>query len=659
MGYTTAVRPSPLVLSVMVAYAVSLLLRGVPGRIDDLWRLAQQAHPYVRFDHGGLLYLLGPTSVFAAFIAFLAPSWLIVGSGPRLGTTLARAVLLSSVLVMVLSTAVKLVFGLPLDPTVFIGAWTVVTLAAAGWRWSQPRSPSSETGSDFGISPLRAVAVAIATMAALAAMVPKIYWEDVHVDGVEAFEYGRSLTYYYLPHYDFQDGKFAFAYQLFMFMVPNHFFIQWFGPIDGAVRVQFFLYMGIVALLILELAEFETRRRLIRSEAWAIGAGVLVVGFVQAYATSYDVFSTDLSESPGLDLMWMVLSFGVISSLWTGSQVWVFAFALATVMASPGAPLLMAGLFGAVLLFGPNTDRRGLAALGAGTFGAVVGAYLHDKLYIEALLGDIKNQFSGRNLLSRIYPPSFTHWRRLSLLVFPSGIVPTLAMGWSRPNDPRTFVLTGLTLGFFAVIGISTWTGIHQFTPVMFLPLVIFGRFRTQRAPSTAWTAALVAGALISLVLSLPPHFKINQHARTVGYATRFELGDYEYGLEDAVAVVGVVSHVLPNDYRLLYPYQPWSADALVWLRYALDHPDDLEVPINYVVTSSTAPAPPGARLAGTTGPASIYVLDDKVMQEHLHPDYPRVSISPLYDHVLRQANRFFRGFAGIPEPSPPEDIDP
>lgn len=650
---------------VLAATFASLPFRAIPEQVDALWPLGQAPSPYLRLDHGLLLYLLAPLSALTTFIAFLAPGLLLVGVRRRPGATLARAVLVSIAATIAVGTSVKLILGLPLSQTGFVAGWLALTTGIAFGR--HRRSADAREASWLEDSGRWGVIIG-ATFLALAVMAPKIYWEDLHVDGVEAFEYGRSLNFYYLPHWEFHHGDFAFSYPLSLFIWPNHFFIQWFGPLDGAVRLQFFLHMAIVSGLVLELAEAGAARRLSRLEAGFVGLGLVLVGFVQAYGTSYDVFSTDLAESPGLDLLWMVVTLAAISALWAGEWGWSFAIAAVSFAASPGAPLIMGGLACAVFVIGPAEDRKNLPALLAGLAAGAVVKLLHHQLYVQALVGSIKDQFSPRNMLARLWPPTF-HWRRVSLILFPSGIVPALTLVLPRWADRRQVVLSLLCLGFFGVLSFSVWTGVHQFTPVMFMPLVVFGRWLIHSAPSLGspgaieepgrasrrrWLGAYAVGLVISLGLSLPPHFELNQHTRAVGFAMRFEIGDDAYDYPEAARAAPVVYEILPEEYRLHYPRQPWGADHLAVLRYALRRPQLPErqrPPVNYVVTSSVAPPPPGGRLAGIREGAALYVLDDGVLKAHLNPDYPRRSLPAIYDHVNRQAAAFYRSVAGVSEP--------
>jgi hypothetical protein len=216
-----------------------------------------------------------------------------------------------------------------------------------------------------------------------------------------------------------------------------------------------------------------------------------------------------------------------------------------------------------------------------------------------------------------------------------------------KRRDGLAWSTTAVIVLYFAVVYVQAWAAVHQFTPVMVLPYVVFWRCylsAPERRRRFLVPISLVLTG-ICLFLSLPPHDRINLAVRDVGMTTDFRYADYETDYERAAAARHAVYWLFPEDYRLEYPHQPWGTDGYAWLWYAT-RPKPADAAIAYVIQDAGADAPAGASLAGRDSLVAAYVLDDAVWRRQQALDIPRVAMSPLYEPVLRATYRFYREYA-------------
>jgi hypothetical protein len=208
-------------------------------------------------------------------------------------------------------------------------------------------------------------------------------------------------------------------------------------------------------------------------------------------------------------------------------------------------------------------------------------------------------------------------------------------------------MMVGVTIVYFGVIYVQPWTSLHQFTPVMVTPLVVFWRLygRVSDRARRRLLPAVVAATAISMVLSAPPHFRINLGVRELGRATAWRVGDYHARYREAAAAAAPgLEAILPSGYRMLYPDQPWGTDPYAWLYYAT-RPKPADAVVNYVVQPSDSVAPPGfTRLQDRDG-VSVWARDLEALARERQREFPRVAASPLYEPMLRESYAFFRKF--------------
>src|SRR5687768_14002076 len=80
----------------------------------------------------------------------------------------------------------------------------------------------------------------------VATLVPKVFWDNFNADGIEAFEFGRSLTTRLLPRWEIQNGIFGFYRNFLLFAYPNPWFITLLGTVGVGMTLPFLPYLSLL-----------------------------------------------------------------------------------------------------------------------------------------------------------------------------------------------------------------------------------------------------------------------------------------------------------------------------------------------------------------------------------------------------------------------------
>lgn len=637
-------------LGMLLSWLPAFLGWNVVGRVSEMYDLATRPHPYIQLSHAGLLYVITPLVVISSFALFLSPGAIVIlalGEARRLLEWVVLAFGASTILLVILGTGVKLIFGIPLSLPVLLSIWMGTAVLASLVVIFRSRKASISWPTVDWLDVRRILWMLGATYLGVVTLLPKIFWENFNVDGIEAFEFGRSLTNHVLPYWEIQNGIFGLYQNFVIFAYPNHWFISIFGPFEAAVRLPlvFFVVMLFAGLTL--LIELGSKRALSVFEEGVLWLGLALFTVVQVYNTNYEPFFSDMAETAAPDILLMVFFVSACYMLFTGRLKWCLIFALMTYLAGPGGLLLLIALAGVILLYKSPDRGRQLKTLGAAILVCLVIGLLYQLIYNPVILGGVKDQFSTRNMLRRLFPPTLTEFVRFNAFIFPSGILPALSfLALRRKSDSLAWIMAGCTLLYFGVIYIQVWSALHQFTPVMVLPLVVFWRqylsspLRLQR-----WLVPAVAAmTILALFLSLPRHFQINQSVRQFGQATEYKVGSYDKAYEEEVRSGNALYALLPENYRLQYPEQPWGTDPPSWIYYA-NRTKPSGTVINYVVQPASEPPPPMFTQVTVKNGNSVYVRDLQVWQRDRNQELARVAGSPLYEPILRRTYKFFREF--------------
>ena len=166
-----------------------------------------------------------------------------------------------------------------------------------------------------------------AALVGVAMLVPKIFWENFNLDGIEALNLAKTLTNHLLPHWEIQDGVFGFYHSFVLFSYPNHWFITVLGPFEAAVRLPFILYLTVLFAALLLLIEFRIGRKLSMIAEATLWLGLILFTVVQSFNTNYEPFFADLAEMAATDTLVIALFLSACYALWSEQPKWFWAFA--------------------------------------------------------------------------------------------------------------------------------------------------------------------------------------------------------------------------------------------------------------------------------------------------------------------------------------------
>ncbi len=622
-----------LTLVLCVCSLAVLMGHEVVAQVSKLYSLSSGPHPYFVPNLSWLLYFTTPFVVVCSFIFFLAPGGLLVLAFRQVRNAAEWMVLsfgASLVLFIILSTGAKLTLGLPFSRPILLTLWLITIFMAwlilfyrinTGVALIWPitlRTDIRKLLWMFGMS-----------MLGVAVLVPKIFWENFNIDGVEAFEFGRSLTTHIFPYWEIKDGVFGFYQNFSLFAYPNNWFFTIFGPFEASARLPYFLYLLVLFSGLILLIESGKKRKLSVFEEAALWLGLIIYTVVQAYNATYEPFFADLAETGATDTLFVLCFLSASYFIFAGRKLWFWLFALMTYLASPGGIILLGALFVIAFLCDLPDKRKQITTIGTVIMVCLFIGLAHDTLYNAIALGGAKNQFSVMNGIRRFYPPTLSRFTRLNVLVFTSGILPAFSLLLVRRRDVINIMIAGVSIVYFCIVYIQAWTSLHQYTPIMILPLIVFWRHYLDRSlKEQRWLLpSIAATTILCIYLSLPQHFQINQATREFALATDYRIGDYEQSYEHAVRKSRSLYTLLPEDYRLQYPDQSWGTDPLIWIYYAnREKPPDTK--INYVVQAANDKPPFGATLVMAQNGVSTYVLDVDIWRRDKEPELPRIVMS-------------------------------
>lgn len=634
-----------IILSSMV---LALASRLTVSSASSLHSLGAAEAPYFQPGHAPLLYGLAPLVALASFVFFLAPGllWTLLLWRPRdLADWSVMALGASIVAVGPVSAMVKLTLGGRVTTGGLMGSWVALTLLGAIFLWFRLRSGEALRWPMTATDRRRLLQVVAFALMAVALLVPKIFWEDFNSDGIESFEFGRSLASHYLPHWEIRPGAFGFYQNYVLFSFPNHWFLTLFGSYEAAVRLPFFLYVALTLLLLFRLAEHKSPRKLRWVEEIALWCGLAVFVTVMAFSSASEPHYADLAEHGAVDCLWVLAFLATVNAVWSGRKAWVILFALMTHLASAGGLLCLLAFGAMELVFGARERRPSLLALGSGLT-LIGGVSVAHHLYMAGLLQGGRDQFGVDRLVARLFPPDLTNFHRLNALLFPAGLLPALSLSAIRPREAGSWILGGVTLGFFGVIYLQSWAFLHQLAPAMLVPLAVYWRLYLHHPKAQGWLLPTTFfAAAVSFYLSLPQHWRIIQTSRAFGAATEYRIGDYDSSYREAAAGAHALPTLLPANYRLQYPNQPWGTDGHVWVYYAT-RPKIPGAPINYIVQPAVTAPPERTTKAGDRQGIAVYVRDVGEWERLRQTEYPRRVASPLYEPMLSATLAFFRDYA-------------
>lgn len=620
--------------------------RRIVPAASSLFEAALPPNPYFVPGHFLLLYVGVPASILAAIALVLLPGFLftLLAGGTSSSTRwVIRSFGAAYVLNVTLLTGLKL-FGVRISATVFLLTQLGVLLLLAALlirrvsigrpvRW--PLAEELERRRLWWL-------VAIPAFAAIA-LLPVILWQDMNEDGLEALEIGRSLATFIIPRFPHELELSGLGNPMASVAFPVSWFVALFGPIDAAARIPLLLYLPVLYMAMLALAEWGTRRRLTFAEEGAVALALAIFVVTMGYSASYNPYSADLAAPAAFDTFVPLCLAAAILFLWEKNVGWFLLFVILGYFARPTGllSLLLLAVSGAAFLH--RADRvRSLTMIGAGIGACVVVGYLYEILLGIASEG--RPIAYGGSLLNRVRFLQFLDLRRLLFLLIPTGLIPAGALFVLRPQDRHAKMLTGFILLYFLFFYLQAFVALHHFAPVMILPVVVLWRIVLNGSPRRWLRPVVYAAATLCFVLSLPRSFELLRAYRAVGASLKYGIGDYEGDYAEFRAAIDarkLLFSLFPADWEVSDPAKELVGAPTSMMRYAfVGQGKD----VNYVVLPTAADAPAGFTEVtraetdfgidyseGDLGGA-VFVRDTLRWQRQRFSPPPTGYRSPLYD---------------------------
>ncbi len=630
-----------------VGWLPALIDAGALSEATALNVLAESEQPYFVPSKAWLLYVRAPVVALSGCLLCLSPGLLLALAVRRsMGTPLwiVSGFGLSLLVVSAATMAMQALLGAPLRDGRFAVLLVVCSLFSFGvlqLRFAQNRRvswPLDEAGWRVILS-----SMVLVPWFFLAVLAPKFYWQTFTGDGIDAFEVARLLFVQPVPFWDRAAGPPSiFPMTSLLFAYPISWFMRLFGEIEISARLPMVLYLIAIFAAIVGLAQ-HGRSRLKAAEQWLIWLGLAVYLVVMTFSNTYSYYYADLALPASQDALAVACFLGFVFAFVRNDSFWIVLWVALTYFSLvSGALLVVLWLLAVGVVWRPR-PRTAIVA----TFSALIGAVVAAQAALAVL--DAFNlpppgvAHGLGTLLSRFTGPQLEDWGELKFLwhedylmrwafvVFPSGILPSLALlGWRR-QDSVTRAVAAVTLSYYLLFYIQAYVSLHYFVPAMLLPLVVYWRtdIPGRRRRPRLFLVATAAAGLVALYLSLPPDATPGHHARRIGAATEIRLGGYESMEPEAFRQASILGRIAPRPAGHLGPERIFRAPASMLYYYA--HRSGIKGDINYVLQAASSPIPEGMKLLAAEGDAALYVKDRAVLAQHRADPPPTPAGSSLY----------------------------
>ena len=623
-----------------VGWLPALIDAGALSEATALNVLAESEQPYFVPSEAWLLYVRAPVVALSGCLLCLSPGLLLALAARRsMGIPLwiVSGFGLSLLVVSAATMATQALLGTPLRDGRFALLLVVCSLLSYGvlqLRLAQKRRvswPFDEAGWRCILS-----SIVLVPWFFLAVFAPKFYWQTFTGDGIDAFEAARLLFVQPVPFWDRAAGPISkFPSMGLLCVYPISWFMRLFGEIEISTRLPMVLYLIAIYAAIVGLAQ-HGRSRLKATEQSLVWLGLAIYLVVMTFSNTYNTYYADLALPASQDTLAVACFLGFVFAFVRSEPFWIVLWVALTYFSLiNGALLVVLWLLAVGVLWRPRPRGAIVATLSA-LIGAMVAAQAAPAVLDAFNLpppGDVHGL--GR-LLARFTGPQLEEWRELKFLwhedylmrwafvVFPSGILPSLALlGWRR-QDSVTRTVAAVTVSYYLLFYMQAYVSLHYFVPAMLLPLVVYWRtdIPGSRGRPRLFLFATAAAGLVALYLSLPPDATPGHHARRIGAATEIRLGGYESMEPEAFRQAWILGHIVPHPAHHLVPKRSFGEAATVLYHYA--HRSWPKGDINYVLQAASSPVPEGMELLAAKRDAKLYVKDRAVLAQHRAERPPR-----------------------------------
>lgn len=635
----------------MLSWAVLLLGRWTVAETVEAYQTVIPPQPFFVLDHLFQFYLTTPLVILSSLLVYLLPGFFLaisLNESTSWGSLVLQSFGLAFGLYLLVTTLIKTFLPGEVSGSIFIGGQLVsglLTLSFSVWRGLRVRGRFA--GFERSQLNRRVLLTLIIPIILLLLLFPFFFWQDMHDDGFEVLEIGRSLFQYTLPRFPNPRGVQGLGQGMLAMAYPAHWFITVFGPLEVSARLPFLLYLPVLFLCLVQLIELNSSRRMGFREEALLLLGLAVFSVTMVFNSSYDPYFADIAAPAALETMTILSIAGAIYFLLTERMGWFLGFATLSFLTRPTA-LMVIGMVGLLtpLVF-PTKARRWLPWIGGAVAGYFAMAFLYDGVYAPSIAAGRDLGYAAGGILNRIRYIRWVEPSRINFALFPSGILPFLSLFLIPWQDRFSRLLSILTLGYFLFFFFQGFVALHHFVPVMVLPLVVFWRMALRlETGQRRWVYPLVLllGGL-ALYLSLPQHFQINRTVRPIGIKTEIRIGNYESDYREIIEHEEIFFALIPPDWEVEDRSQELVTGATSLIYYA-SQPKPPGVEINYVVQYAGDNPPEGFTKAAEEGGAVLYVMDQEEWSRDRYQDLRTDFQSPLYQ--IRRTTLF--NFRGVPE---------
>ncbi len=530
-----------------LGYALAVLgLAGLDGAGFDEIELVPTGSP-------GRRALVGVALALGLPLAFLLPGAAWLRGGESRCDWLLRCFVASLLIQALLLSLLKL-GGLELGRS----SWLACVALCLAPAWARAARPPP--AADPRLPGMLAAALGLGLLLGLFFR-DKIFLESFTGDGVEHFEFARSLTTHLLPTWDLENGRWGTYPSFFFFAYPSLLTLLCVGPVEAAVRLPALVFTVATALLLGRLAVLRSPG----PDGWApllIAAALALLWLFHGLYSTWHPFFADLAEPTGCDLV--VIFFG-LAALYALLQRRMGEFVLCGLLASwshVNGVVLVGLAAAAAFLQGPDRLRllRTSAVFAAAALGpwgllqlATPDAGAHQYRAGQLAAGWLEGGYGG--LL-----PDKLAWIALSTgAVWPIG---SLRFGGFDRDQRLLMAVAGL---YTLLVLLAPRSHPHYTLALSVLLLPGFVRGLAWSRHPRRWRLGHLAAVAAAGALITPLAIPVDRTAQRVGARIAVEGRSYR----ERVAVAPMLYEVLPFDrygvtHHSLLPYARTEATGEV-----------------------------------------------------------------------------------------------
>jgi hypothetical protein len=596
--------------------AVVILGQGIIPRVVGIYLYDSPAHPYFQPTHAFLFYFLTPIVILSSIILWLLPGIFLALAISRVHRFTEMVIWgfgYSIVIYAILISIVKLVTSQTPSSTAFIGVLLASSVITWGWlAFRVYRGDAIPWPLDSRVENRRLVWSIAIPVIVLITLFPVIFWQDMNGDGLEVLEMGRSLSRFIIPRTPDPVGVVGLGIGMMLPMAfPIHWFIALFGAVEASARLPLLLYLPVVFCLLVELVEWRAPRKLGVAEETLMIFALGIYTVAMGYNASYDPYFSDLAAPAAIETLTVLCILASIYFLWRENWRWFFIFSVMSYLCRPNGLIVLGLMFMAAMLVMPEYRKRWSIAIMIPIAFCLLLTVAYDKVLLPWISGSTQIADSSGGLLDRIRYIRLIEPYRLNFALFPSGILPFLALFLYKWQDKYSRMITIIALGYFAMFFFFAHISMHHFVPVMLLPIVVLWRMYLlhQEWERRVVLPVVAIACAISLWLSLPRNFDINRTVRLIGEKTLIRIGDNTDDYRGTIEHAELFYRLIRPDWQIEDRSKELVSTPLALIYYA-NRPKRPDVQINYIVQAVSEPAPQDFYEEATHKKVSLYVQD-------------------------------------------------